>query len=187
MSQPQIVHFLLVPDSGASRRLRRELASSEATVGVVVGVWQELVTLALDNFVVSQPDNSWSETFHAALKFHPDAFWAASYENSPDETSGVISRAYTQLLQETDPRKSFAPLSTFELPGRGGNHLRDLASLHESLAGALPGDLAAIQLMLDMAADEGIRQICVYSTDGYPRLSVWQAALIDHLNGQTTQ
>lgn len=49
MMQPELKHFLLVPDSGTARRLRRALASSGTRTGVVMGVWSELITVALDS------------------------------------------------------------------------------------------------------------------------------------------
>ncbi len=184
-SSNSTVHFLLVPDSGTARRLRRELASAAARTGVVVGVWSELVALALDNHVVSPPECNWNEVLHSTLQTMPKAFWSESYQNSPDETGGVISRAYTQLLQETEPVSPFQAFKDLELPARATSHLEGLIGLHSALSGALPESLAVIQLLLGTDSAEGIRGICVYHTENSPRLSVWQQALIGHINSDT--
>ena len=173
------VHFLLVPDAGAARRLRRELASSGARTGVVVGVWPELVTLALDNFVLSPPATDWNTAAHNALGAHPDAFWAGSYANAPGETCSVVCNQYLQLLQETEPDAPFSPLETTELAGRGGAHLSDLARFHQALDGALPDHLAAIQVLLQ--APQGLRPLYIYVSPMLTALSVWQLRLVAHL------
>ena len=185
MTQTDAIHYLLVPDSGAARRLRRLLAEDSARIGVVVGVWPELVALARDNRVVTASESSWQEQLHAALVDLPDGFWAESYQNSPQETGTVIANAYTELLQETDPAKPFGGLEDGGLQGRGGAHLRDLSRLHSALAGGLPDSLSDIRQLLDLDASEGLRGLCVYFSENFPRLSAWQAALIAHLNSGT--
>ena len=176
------LHFLLVPDAGAARRLRRLLAEESARAGVVVGVWQELVTMALDNFVLTPPDDSWQETLNKALADLPSAFWSGSYINSPQDTGAVIAHAYCELLQETDPAEPFVALGKFDLPGRGGAHLRDLGRLHTALSGSLPAHLAVIRQLLETDLTDGLRPFCVYCSDDFPRLSVWQTLLVSRLN-----
>jgi PD-(D/E)XK nuclease superfamily len=185
VKRPDVTHFLLVPDSGAARRLRRALATEGAKTGVVVGVWSELVTMAFDSHMLSLPESDWIGALHAALQAVPNAFWEGSYQNSPEETGGAIARAYTQLLQEANPNDPFGLFSDLDLPGRGGAHIEDLAKLHEALNGALPDKLAVIQLLLGISPSEGIRQICVYHAESFPRLSEWQKALIRHFNADS--
>lgn len=182
MSDKQSLHFLLVPDSGAARRLRRILAAKSARIGVVVGVWQELVTLALDNLVLTPPEDRWQEVLHEVLAELTDAFWAESYINSPQETGAVIAHEYSQLLQETDPAAPFGALEDHDLPGRGGAHLRDLGRLHVGLSGALPQQLLVIRQLLESDMIEGLRDLCVYCSEDFPRLSVWQRTLLNRLN-----
>jgi len=180
--QSVVTHFLLVPDSGAARRLRRSLATQSAQTGVVVGVWSELVTMALDSHALSLPQSDWNGELHAGLASVPNTFWQDSYQNSPQETGSVVARAYTQLLEETNPHDPFGTFNGLDLAGRGGAHLTDLAKLHDELGGALPDNLAVIELLLGTAPSEGIRRIRVYHVNDHPRLSVWQKGLVEHVN-----
>ncbi|MDB4542781.1 PD-(D/E)XK nuclease family protein [bacterium] len=187
MIRQATTHFLLVPDSGSARRLRRVLAFEKARTGVVVGVWSELVVMAMDSHALQAPDTDWNGAFHGAMSSLSGAFWQESYQNSPDETVSAVSHAYVQLLEETDPRSPFGPFSSVTLPGRAGAHLSDLARLHEELEGALPENLALIQLLLGMEPAEGLRRLHIYSVDSHPRLSNWQRALIARINSDTAE
>ncbi len=185
MTASAAVHFLLVPDAGAARRLRRQLASSGARTGVVVGVWPELITLALDSAVLSPPVTDWSAVTNGALAAFPDAFWSGSYANAPGETCSVVCNQYLQLLQETEPETPFTPLDLVKLAGRGGAHLADLVRFHQALDGALPDHLAAIQALLH--APQGLRPLCVYTSPILSVLSTWQVRLLEHLNTTSTE
>lgn len=182
MAAPACLHFLLVPDAGAARRLRRELASGGARTGVLVGVWPELVKLALDNAMLSLPAGDWDAACHRALAAHPNAFWAGSYPNAPGETCTVVCNQYLELLQSTKPSAPFAPLVTAELGGRGGTHLADLARLHQSLDGALPDSLMGMQALLRTPHEQTLRRLQLYCNLALSDLNVWQIYLVEHIN-----
>ena len=74
------LHFLLVPDAGAARRLRRLLCSDQARVGVLVGTWGELLEQARAAYLLPVPDEQWGARFSEALAANSKAFWARSYK-----------------------------------------------------------------------------------------------------------
>ena len=46
------IHFLLVPESGAARRIRRRLVEESARSNTVIGTYHELLVFAAENFMV---------------------------------------------------------------------------------------------------------------------------------------
>gem|GEM_PF-4541942 len=42
----QFIHFILVPDGSAARRLRRTIATQSPCQGILVGTWPELIEQA---------------------------------------------------------------------------------------------------------------------------------------------
>ena len=176
------LHFLLVPDSGAARRMRRELAALSARSGVIVGVWQELLQLAGEVYLCPPLEETWESTLHSALGGIPDAFWSASYAVSPHQTGRVVADAYCQLVAETDPASDFANLPRAKLPTRSGLHVADLVRLHMALSGSLPRELATVRRLLATPGELALRGLRVYRIAGVPRLSRWQAALLAHVH-----
>ena len=154
------IHFLLVPDSSAGRRLRRLLAEDSARSDVVVGVWRELLTLASDNALIPcPPDASWREALQHALSNATNAFWLESYEASPAETTAVIGDVYSSLLAETEPQSGLKPLAALELPNRAKRHLLNLCQLHDELCGSLPPELALIRALLRTQQGQCVREL----------------------------
>ena len=51
-----VLHFLLVPDKAAARRVRRAIASRDACAGTVVGTWGELVDQARRAYLLPPVD-----------------------------------------------------------------------------------------------------------------------------------
>ena len=78
----QLIHFILVPDGSAARRLRRMLATQSPCQGILVGTWPELIDQAKDAYLISPQTGDWKTHFHNALKNIPDAFWSNSFEVS---------------------------------------------------------------------------------------------------------
>ena len=70
----QAIQFLLVPDGGAARRLRRILATQSPSMGVVVGTWPELVEQARSAYLIPTQVSDWKSQFHSALEQLPNAF-----------------------------------------------------------------------------------------------------------------
>ena len=55
----EFLHFLLVPDKAAARRVRRAIASRGACAGTVVGTWGELVDQARKAYLLPPVDADW--------------------------------------------------------------------------------------------------------------------------------
>ncbi|NND09118.1 MAG: hypothetical protein HKN87_22330 [Saprospiraceae bacterium] len=177
----QVIHFLLVPDSGASRRLRRLIAEQAACSDVLIGTWQELLTQAENAYLIPKQDNSWDEIFQNALNSLPDAFWAKSIEVSPQETSGTVQEALTSLLSASDIKDGVPDEKLLKLAQRSRKHIHDLLELHATI-GQLPPELAVIDSLLNTPVDYSIRQLQVYTCPESMLLTKWQMALIDKLN-----
>ncbi|MDZ7841710.1 MAG: PD-(D/E)XK nuclease family protein [Gammaproteobacteria bacterium] len=182
MTSHQTTRFLLVPDSGAARRIRRLLAQGGARTGVVVGTWLELVEHATDAYALPLRQDRWEERFQNALVGMPDAFWAASLAVAPRETAGEVEAALTGFVAASDPGGSLHELATTALPPRARRHVDDLIALVAALDGTLPGGLAAIRDLLAANADDAIRRLAVSRVPDAPALSRWQIALVDKLN-----
>jgi ATP-dependent helicase/nuclease subunit B len=176
------IQFLLVPDSGAARRLRRALVAESARTGLVVGVWAELLELARQSYLLEPDNHGWAEKLRRSLSELESAFWARSFEVAADETARTIGSVYTHVLTAAEPSAPFCSGRGLKLPARLKRNLRDLADLHRALAGALPDDLAAIRRVLGMGPGQAVRAIRVYCVDGVPRLNRWQQALVARLN-----
>ena len=74
-----VLRFLLVPDAGAARRVRRLIAEQGACTGIVVGTWPELVEWARRSYLLPEAADDWDAVFTAALADLKDAFWAESF------------------------------------------------------------------------------------------------------------
>lgn len=182
MSQPQTTRFLLVPDSGAARRIRRVLAESGARTGIVVGTWPELIEHAANAYLLPVERNGWTERLHAALHDMPDAFWARSLDVALGETAAEVETALSRIVTASDPNGNVAELDTIRLPHRARKHVDDIVQLAVGLDGALPDELAIIQDLLAADAADAIRHIAVSRVADTPALTRWQAALVDKLN-----
>ena len=113
----QTLHFLLVPDAGAARRVRRLVAEQGASSGVLVGTWGELVEQARRSYLLPEAADDWDQVFAAALKELKDAFWAESFKVAPIETAQAVERALIEVLSATDPA---AWVRGLRLRGAGG-------------------------------------------------------------------
>ena len=80
----QLIHFLLVPDGSAARRLRRTIATQSPCMGLIVGTWPELIEQAKSAYVIAPQASEWKARFHNALENVTDAFWLNSFEVAPE-------------------------------------------------------------------------------------------------------
>ncbi|MCB1947369.1 hypothetical protein, partial [Nitrosomonas sp.] len=64
----QYLQLLLVPDSGAARRLRRILAERSTRSGMVVGTWSELMEWACRAYLVPETTDNNDSGFRNALE-----------------------------------------------------------------------------------------------------------------------
>jgi len=178
----QLVQFILVPDSGAARRLRRILAGQCPHQGVLVGTWPELVEQAESAYLFPSRASDWERSFHAALEKVSGAFWARSFQVSPEETAAEVEAALSLLVGATEPSSRVSTANSDRLSGRTRRHVQDIVRLLGELDGELPDDLRAIQQLLVADSNNAIRNIAVCRMEGFPALTRWQAALIDKLN-----
>ena len=174
-------HFLLVPDGGAARRLRRTLAEASARSGVIVGTWPELLSLAQKEYFISHP-RGLHEAFEQALQAPEDAFWSKSYASAPDETARAVSNALISLIGAADPQQPTSAIAVNGLSDHPRRIVTELLELAKSLGDKLPGDLAAIQCLLQADPESVPQPIRLYRSPGSPVTTRWQDALIEKLN-----
>ena len=180
----QTNYFLLVPDSGAARRLRRTLAEKTPCMGVQVGTWPELITQAKSAYLIAEELNDWNQIFHDALKNISDAFWSQSFAVAPNETAAEVETSLSLIVGATYlSLEGEMTLGDFDqLPERPRKHINDIFRLVAELNGRLPKDLEDIQKLIKADRSNTIRNISVSHINGFPALSSWQAALIEKLN-----
>ncbi len=181
MKVPRI-SFLLVPDSGAGRRVRRLLAEHGACAGVVAGTWLDLLEWARRAYLVPEPADDWDEMFRNALLELEDAFWSASLSVAPDETQAAVESALLRVLTASNPGAPMGGPGVGDLPSRLGAQRVDLSRLQELLSGRLPPELSVLRALLSADAHDAISAIQVCRLESTPFLTVWQAALVDKLN-----
>jgi len=178
----QLVHFILVPDGSAARRLRRLLATRAPRQGILVGTWPELIEQAKSAYLISPLSGDWKTRFHSALERIPDAFWSDSFEVAPDETAAEVEAALTLLVGATEAGSEIVIEDVDQLSERPRTHVQDIVRLLQELDGLLPDELLAIQELMTTASDTAIRTLVVCRIEGFPSLTCWQVALIDKLN-----
>ena len=178
----QTMHYLLVPDSSAARRVRRALVENGACSGIIVGTWPELIEYVRNAYLIPVRDGNWEERFHTALSEMTDAFWTESCSVSPQETSAAIETALCQIVSASDPCKDLIIPSPEQLPERPCKHIGDIVRLAGALEGLLPNNLSVIRDLMSADSADAIQQIYVYYIDGVPALTRWQMSLIEKLN-----
>ena len=177
----EVLHFLLVPDKAAARRVRRAIASRGACAGTVVGTWGELVDQARKTYLLSPLDPDWEARLADAVENVKDAFWSRSYEADPEGTLEVLGRELKWLLSALPPGKQIEPARKTSLSDRGKRHLADLSRLHEKMGCVLPEGLAKIRDILAADKKDATRFIAVCRKEGFPLLNPWQEALLKKL------
>ncbi len=180
VASPQALDFLLVPDSGAARRLRRALASTGALSGVVVGTWPELLLRARSYYLPSTPQETEGE-FEQALRDLDGAFWRESLDADPESTSAAVRRALIELVSASDPAHGIQRADGRCLSPRPRRSHQGLRRLAEALDHRLPGELAEIRDLLQVPPGDALYAIRVHRVQGVPHTTRWQDALIDKL------
>lgn len=178
-SQPAL-DFLLVPDSGAARRLRRALASTGARSGVVVGTWPELLLRARCCYLPSTRPEAEDE-FEQALEDLGGTFWRESLDADPEATSAAVRRALIELVSASDPARGIHRADSRHLSQRPRRTLQGLCRLAEALDRRLPGELAEIRDLLRVPPEDALHAIRVHRVPGVPQTNRWQDALIGKL------
>lgn len=148
---------------------------------MIVGTWPELLALAQKEYFISHP-RGLHEAFERALQEPEDAFWSKSYASAPDETARAVSFALISLLGATDPQQPISAIQANSLGNRPRRIVTELFQLARSLGDNLPGDLAAIQCLLQADPESVPQPIRVYRSTGSPVTTRWQDALIEKLN-----
>lgn len=178
----ETLHFLLVPDASAGRRVRRAVAEGGARLNVVVGTWTDLAARTRDAFLVLEPDTGWEESVREAVAATPAAFWTRSCQTDPEGTIGEVRGMFLSLLRGLGPGKTLARRDIPGLSPRGRRHFADLVDLSSRLGDRLPDDLERLRRILEAPADRLIRPIRVYRLPELPDLSPWQRALLEKLD-----
>ncbi len=178
----QTLQYLLVPDASAARRLRRILAERSARSGVVVGTWSELMEWACRAYLAPDAADENDSGVNKALEELKDAFWTESLSVAPVETGEAVKSALTQIVSASDPTSDIEIADLKSLSERPRRHLDDLLRLATSLDGRWPQELSTIQSVLSADANDALHTIRVYHSEGIPRLTRWQAELVEKLN-----
>lgn len=183
----QVVRFLLVPDAGAARRLRRLIAERGACGGVLVGTWRELLDLASKAYLVDAIDDDWGQAFNEALTALDDAFWTESLKVAPSETAAAVEAAYLGLLSTVDHRGPL-PLEHYDgVPTRAQRRYANLCSLTAHLQHNLPTDRETEQRIVSTDSSLSTHLIQVDRIPGYPLLSPRQVCLLEKLDADLSQ
>ena len=178
----QILQYLLVPDAGAARRLRRILAERSARCGIVVGTWSELMEWACRAYLVPETTDDNDSGFRKALEELEDAFCTESLSVVPVETGEAVKSALIQIVSATDPTSDMGIAGLEGLPERPRRHLDDLFRLAKLLEGRWPQELSMMQALFSADSDDALHTIRVYHSEGVPRLTKWQTRLVEKLN-----
>ena len=99
----QTLHFILCPDKACARRLRRELVTTGGRIGVQVGSWPELLTLAFRSCCLTPMEDDWHERLETTAAALPDAFWAASLAADSKNTPLLLAAALHAVLCAVPP------------------------------------------------------------------------------------
>ena len=176
----QTLHFILCPDKACARRLRRDLASAAGHIGVQVGTWPELLTLAMRSCCLVPTEDDWQERLKSAAAALPDAFWADSLTADLDNTSHLLAVALHDLLCAM-PHGTSPPKIPESLPQRARRQIGDLLRLHAEIERVLPQDLAHIKAVIESPVQRFMRMIRVYHDERLMELNPWQQALVERL------
>jgi hypothetical protein len=175
-----MIDFILVPDSGAARRLRRVIATKGAVAGLVVGTWGELLEQARSAYLLPRDRGEWETSFHSALASTEGSFWSQSYERAPQETATAIQEALVSFITASDPTAPIDHTGIDTLPARPKRHLRELLALWGGLAGELPPILAQTKALIE--SDRApLHPLRVHRMEGFTTLDRWQSRLIEKL------
>ena len=163
-----------------ARRLRRVIAEHRAISGILVGTWPELIELACRLYLVPESIDDNDSVFQSALAELEDAFWSRSLSVAPMETSDAVKAALVQVVSATDPTSEIDITGLEGVQERPRRHLDDLIRLARSLDGRLPSGLDMMRALLSADAEDALYPIRVYHTEGVPRLTRWQARLVEN-------
>ncbi len=178
------IHFLLVPDKFAARKVRRKVAEAGGCLGVVVGTWLELLHLARENYLVPERADRWELCLTEVMAGTPEAFWAESFRVAPAETRATISHTLLALVEGLAPGRRLVDCDPAPLQLRARKHITDLSALHERLGEILPLTIQVLEEIL--AAGAPLKTIKVYHFPGFPELTCWQEALLARLAEDAT-
>ena len=175
------VHYLLVPDRAAARKVRRTVAEHGARLGVVVGTPPELVELARESYLLPDIADDWLESVREHAARQTSAFWADSFSAAPEETVREVAATLATLVDSEGP----APARVPKLTGtstRLKERVLDLRELHQQMGARIPAGLTTVRSLLEARSTDAVRAIRVYWNGSLPNLSPWHMALVTMLN-----
>ena len=177
----QTLHFILCPDKACARRLRRELAIVGGRVGLQVGTWPELLTLAFRSCCLAPLEDDWHERLETAAAALPDAFWAASLAADSDNALSILATALRDVICAVPPGTSLPEIPE-SFPKRARRQLDDLRLLYAGIDHELPQDLAQIKAVIESPVQRFMRTIRITHDERLMELNPWQQALVNRLN-----
>ena len=174
------LRFLLVPDAGAARRVRRLIAERGACTGVVVGTWPELVEWARRSYLLPEPGEDWDAVFADGTREPQRRVLGGELQGC---AGGDAPRPWGLRSWRCCRRASrVVILRTLKLDGlaeRPRRHLADLLRLAKALGGRLPPELEAIRDLLAAdsqqcaaCAQRDVRRGCA----GADALAAWRSS-----------
>jgi len=154
-----VSHFVLVPDRGAARRLRRAIAEAGGAIGISVGTWPELIERLRVAYLVPPPPVEWQTALQSALNAMKNAPWFESLSVAPIETTRAISQALREIIEvaltEGDTSSAEVILANAKtLKGREKLHLGALTEIWQRLGVALPEDVRIVSHVLKNRSDQ---------------------------------
>ncbi len=179
-------HFLLVPDRGAARRLRRIIVDAGGAFGISVGTWPELIERLRVTRLLPPPSIEWDGAFRNALTAMTAAPWHESMTVAPIETTRAISRVLREVFdalfgQDRDNGPDALLDTLKKLEGRAALHLRALAQLWKRLGTALPEDIRIALHVLSTDTNLRIADVRVVVGSNGRKLTPLQRRLTDAL------
>lgn len=178
---PQIVDFILAPDSASALRARNHLAAKNPGCYCMAGSWPELMAQARSAYLLPEKTDDWPERLARSVHEQENAFWAESLAVAPRETVAEIEAALFRLITATGPEVDWqACMDNIPTPStRLFRRLSDLKRLLDAI-GTLPG---ALQPMADLLAstEQPIRPIRVYWDQASYGFNAMQRAVLKKL------
>jgi len=175
------IHFLLTPDSFASRYLRRYVTQNNSFLGIVVGTFSELLEQVRSAYLLKRPESNWQDKLNQVAARIPDAFWTRSLALYPAETSKSIVKVLTDLIEGSFPSHIKIPAQWDAFPTLTQRHFEQLNQLHQEMNYSLPSHFETAADILNHQKKVPVT-FCVYSDSNYVELKPWQSLVVNKIN-----
>jgi len=174
------IDFILVADASRARYLRRKLAEDGTKVNLYVGVYQSLVNLISDSYLIPKTESNWDELFQKEISSNV-YFWTESFQVAPEETSKIIKKTLIELVSAY-PIKTKINIDDFKkLDERPEKHLTDLFRLYKLLDEMLDDESEMLRSIILSEESVSVRNINLHIDYTVNNLSIWEQELVDKL------